>query len=67
MELPSNKLAFTIEEWGNATGESRSATYEALRRGDLKAKKRGKRTIILRPDGLDYLSRLPDYTASCAA
>ena len=64
MELPDNKLAFTIEEWARATGESRSSTYEALRRGALKAKKRGRRTLILREDGERYLASLPDYQAA---
>lgn len=67
MELPENKLAFTIQEWGEATGESRSATYEAMREGLLRAKKRGRRTIILRADGVEYLKRLPDYTPKAAA
>jgi len=59
--LPDDKLSFTLSEWNDATGESRSFTYEALRRGDLKAKKRGRRTIILRDVGIEYLKSLPDY------
>ena len=35
-----------------------------LRRGDLKAKKRGRRTIILRDDLAAYLTSLPDYPAA---
>lgn len=65
--LPADRLAFTIEEWNACVGESRSATYEALRRGDLKAKKRGRRTIILREDGEAYLAALPDYQPQKAA
>ena len=64
MHLPDDKLAYTIEEWRGVTSESRSATYEALKRGELKAKKRGRRTIILRQDGEAYLAALPDYCAA---
>ena len=67
MQLPDDKLALTVHEWCEATGDSRSATYEALRSGKLKAKKRGRRTIILRPDGIEYLSKLPDYQPAKAA
>lgn len=65
--LPKEKLAFTLEEWREATGESRSATYAAMRSGALKAKKRGRRTIILHSDGAAYLASLPDYSAAEAA
>ena len=60
-QLPEDKLSFTLPEWGEVTGESRSYTYEAMRDGRLKAKKRGRRTIILRDDGIEYLKSLPDY------
>ncbi|RYD65973.1 MAG: DNA-binding protein [Verrucomicrobiaceae bacterium] len=63
-QLPEDKLSFTLPEWGEVTGESRSYTYEALRDGRLKAKKRGRRTIILRDDGISYLQSLPDYRPS---
>jgi hypothetical protein len=59
--LPSTKLAFTIDEWGAATGQSRSFIYEEMRAGRLRAKKAGRRTIITREFGLEYLASLPDY------
>lgn len=61
MELP-DKLAFHIPEVTEAGGGSRTEIYEALRRGDLKAKKRGRRTVILRRDLSEYLASLPDYS-----
>ena len=61
--LPDDKLAYHVNEAVGAGGGSRSEIYEALRRGDLKAKKRGRRTIILRDDLAAYLSNLPDYQA----
>jgi hypothetical protein len=67
MELPSDKLAFHIEEAREAGAGSRSEIYEALRRGDLKAKKRGRRTVILRDDLATYLASLPDYEPQAGA
>ena len=61
VDLPDNKLAFHIDEARDAGAGSRSEIYEALRRGDLKAKKRGRRTVILREDLAHYLATLPDY------
>jgi len=64
MQLPDNKLAFHINDAVGAGAGSRSEIYEALRRGDLKAKNRGRRTIILRDDLAAYLASLPDYRAA---
>lgn len=61
MELPEDKLAYHIDEASKNGAGSRSEIYEALRRGDLKAKKRGRRTVILREDLARYLATLPDY------
>jgi excisionase family DNA binding protein len=67
MELPSDKLAYHIEEASEAGAGSRSEIYEALRDGRLKARKRGRRTIILRDDLAAYLASLPDYQPQRAA
>lgn len=61
MDLPDHKLAFHLDEATEAGAGSRSEIYEAFRRGDLRAKKRGRRTIILRADLAAYLASLPDY------
>lgn len=66
MDLPDNKLAFHIDEARDAGAGSRSEIYEALRRGELKAKKRGRRTVILREDLAQYLATLPDYSSRAA-
>lgn len=63
-QLPDEKLAFHINDAVGAGAGSRSEIYEALKRGDLKAKKRGRRTIILRDDLQAYLASLPDYRAA---
>lgn len=54
-------LAFTIEEAATVSRTSRSSIYEALRRKELVGKKAGRRTLIMRADLDNYLSRLPNY------
>ena len=63
-QLPDDRLAYHIHDASKAGAGSRSEIYEALKRGDLKAKKRGRRTIILRDDLAAYLASLPDYPAA---
>ncbi len=55
------KLAYTIPEAGEAGAGGRTAIYEAIKSGALKARKRGKRTVILAPDLAQYLENLPDF------
>ena len=55
------KLAYTIPEAVEEGAGSRTVVYEAIAAGKLKAKKRGKRTIILAPDLVQYLQSLPDF------
>jgi excisionase family DNA binding protein len=43
------------------SGMSRSALYEALKRGDLKARKAGRRTLISFADLEAFLADLPTY------
>ena len=61
------KLAYSIREVVEAGGGSRTVVYEAINTGTLKAKKRGKRTIILADDLIAYLKSLPDYPNRAAA
>ncbi len=56
-------IAVTIPDAVKATGLSRSALYEALKRGDLSARKAGRRTLITFADLEAYLARLPTYHA----
>lgn len=55
------KLAYTIEEAIEAGAGSRTVVYEAIKARTLKARKRGKRTIILSEDLRAYLQSLPDF------
>mgnify|MGYP000103103328 CR=1 FL=1 len=66
MHLPTDKLAYHIDEAVEAGAGSRSEIYEALRDGNLTAKKRGRRTIILRDELSRYLASLPDYSSEAA-
>ena len=61
------KLAYTIDEAADQGAGSRTIVYEAINSGALKAKKRGKRTIILAPDLIQYLESLPDFPSQAVA
>jgi predicted DNA-binding transcriptional regulator AlpA len=58
MTNPTPKYA-TIPEWCRLTGLSRTASYEALSRGDLNAVKLGARTLVNVEAGLAWLATLP--------
>lgn len=56
----SEPLALTINEAIAVSKMSRSEIYRAFHRGDLAAKKQGRRTLILRDELVRYLSALPN-------
>jgi hypothetical protein len=58
-ENTTDCVFYTIADWCRRTGMSRSGTYEAMARGNLKAIKLGHRTLIDVRHGLDWLSALP--------
>ncbi|KKW92950.1 MerR family transcriptional regulator [Sphingobium chungbukense] len=43
---------------------SRSEIYEAIKRGDLKAKKYGRRTIVPHAAWDAFITSMPDYAAA---
>ena len=55
------KLSFSIEEASEFLGIGRTKLYEAINKGKLRAKKYGKRTILLKDDLDDFLINLEDY------
>lgn len=58
--LPTRDSAWcTIQGWCALTGMSEGATYNALSRGDLVARKLGKRVLIDVQKGLAWLDSLP--------
>lgn len=56
--------ALSIDETMSATGIGRTKLYELINAGELKAKKIGKRTIVLKADLEEFLSNLQDYASS---
>lgn len=52
-------LAYSIEAACKATGIGRSAIYEELRSGALRARKFGRRTVILADDLRAWLESFP--------
>jgi excisionase family DNA binding protein len=60
MDLP---ITVTIPDAVRASGMSRSSIYSALKRGDLSARKAGRRTLISFADLQAYLACLPEYKA----
>ncbi len=57
-------LAHSVEESAEIAGLGRSFLYEEIRAGRLVARKAKGRTLILHPDLVDYLSRLPRLAPS---
>jgi excisionase family DNA binding protein len=51
--------ALTISEVCARASASRTAVYEAIKAGDLVARKRGRRTLVLAEDVSAWLNRLP--------
>lgn len=58
MQFP---ISLTIPNAVEASGMSRTAIYEALKRGDLTARKAGRRTLISFADLQNYMASLPTY------
>jgi excisionase family DNA binding protein len=54
-----DRLAYSIEEAAEAANTGKTALYEALGSGELAARKRGRRTLILAADLRAWLERLP--------
>lgn len=55
------KNALSIEEVRTTTGIGRTKLYQAINEGSLKARKLGKRTIILQKDLESFLDQLSFY------
>ena len=60
-------LGMGIQEAAAACGVGRSTIYEAIKAGDLRARKCGRRTIILQEDLEMYLRSLPIFNEATKA
>lgn len=60
------QLSMSIEEVQAATGLGKTKIYACINSGALKARKLGKRTIVLRDDLNAFLSDLPAFKAENA-
>lgn len=56
-------IALSIPDAVKASGLSRTALYSALSRGEITARKAGRRTLINFADLEAYLANLPSYQA----
>ncbi|RWA60679.1 MAG: helix-turn-helix domain-containing protein [Mesorhizobium sp.] len=63
MLLP-DKLSYTIPEFIKATGIARTQIFEHLKHRRLKARKSGRRVLILASDAKAFLASLPDREVS---
>lgn len=54
-------LSMRVPEAVRLSGIPRSSLYEAMRRGELVARKAGRRTLICLTDLEAYLASLPTY------
>ena len=59
-------LAYSIDEFVKVSGLGRSFIYEAIRNGDLTARKAGRRTLITANDAKNYISGLPPAKSAAA-
>lgn len=56
-------LSLSIEETCAATGLGRTKLYQLINSGELKARKIGKRTLILKDDLETFLNNLESYAS----
>jgi hypothetical protein len=58
--VPEEKYAYRIDELGDVLPLGRTKAWEEIAAGRLKARKIGRRTVVLAKDLRDYLASLPE-------
>ena len=58
------QLSLSIEEAATITGIGKTKLYEVINSGALRARKLGKRTIILKTDIEEFLGNLESYSST---
>lgn len=61
MSVQTDSAYITIKAFGSLSGLGQTSIYEALRRGDLRAIRVGRRTLIDTQHALAWLSRQPSW------
>ena len=67
MIVEERKLVFSVTEAAHAANSCRDKIYGAINAGKLRARKNGRRTIILAADLEAYLNNLPSLEPKSAA
>lgn len=60
-EVATIKEMNTVKDWCLITGSNRNRFYDELKSGRLKARKYGRRTIVLREDFEAWLKSFPPF------
>ncbi len=66
-EILGEKMGFSTREVSRLTGLGQTTIYERIETGELKARKLGRRTLILRRDLETFLEALPAKTEASEA
>lgn len=61
MSVKAESLGYPVPEAAGVAGVGRTLLYEAIGRGELRARKIGRRTVILREDLENWLRSRPDW------
>jgi hypothetical protein len=59
-----DKLAYDISDLKSVAGVGRTRAFEDIKAGRLKARKNGRRTLVLALDLNEYLAALPDASGA---